>query len=233
MSDTDSTCCKFNVQSEPTLCNTTIDEAWYSQKCVCDDSLSGSGCDISNCYGSPLFFTFTCGCSTNQSLTAEDWKVAFWPEADDTRFRNFSCCSLTWSRLINKTSPDDWELLAVEVIAVKLNIMSGVCPNQISDYLESAETLLTYCTWSTEQLEESQDLLTNLRNFNSNNFKKNNHLSSANEDDANRNTILNSASLTLLLSILIPGIILTIIAITVVVIYIKKKRQQQQNQVPL
>jgi len=142
------------------------------------------------------------------------------------------CSSLNWFEIINKNeSLTDWESLAVEFVAVELNIMSGVCPNQISDYLERARDLLAYCTWSTDQSDEANNIQTYLSNYNNN--ERINSLVSGNEQDAStNNNSMNSSSLALLLSILIPGIILTIVAITATVIYIKK-RQQQQNQVPL
>jgi hypothetical protein len=57
---TESTCCKFDDQSEPTLCDVTSSESWYTEKCVCEDS--DSSCDISNCYGVPLYSTLPCEC---------------------------------------------------------------------------------------------------------------------------------------------------------------------------
>jgi len=109
--------------------------------------------------------------------------------------------------------------------------MSGVCPNQVSDYLESSLNLLTYCSWSTDQSQEAQELRTTLRNFNNNDFM--NNLENATVKTAPSNNTFNSFSETLLLSFLIPGIILIILAIIAVVIFFIKKNRHQQNQVPL
>jgi len=79
--ETNDTCCTFDIESEPTQCNSTTSQSWYSQKCVCDNS--SSGCDISNCYGAPMFFPFSCGCIRNQAHSAVDWKSASWPESND------------------------------------------------------------------------------------------------------------------------------------------------------
>jgi hypothetical protein len=107
-------------------------------------------------------------CQTDiKSLSVEDWKTETWPVKDDTESRTFTCSSLTWYNLIQKSTPNDWESLAVEVIASHLNILSGVtCSDKHREELESADKLLLNCNWSETQTEQMKDLLSSLRDYN-------------------------------------------------------------------
>jgi len=220
----DTTCCKFDLETEPTLCNSTV--SWYTQKCICEDSLNGSTCDISNCYGVPLFFTEICDCSNRSSLrySVEDWKTATWP--DNTKNRTFQCSNLTWFELINKSDLDDWESLATEYIAAQLNILTGQNYSELIEDISSTELLLQECTWLENQTQEAQLLQTKLHNFNSDD--SHNSLSLAQEDSSNTNSASNANQSSLLFLIFIPAVILVIAAIVVALIFIKKKRQEQE-----
>jgi len=155
----DKTCSLFNELSAPTICNLATSESWTSQQCLCEDSTL---CDISNCYGVPQSNIHSCDCPfVKKRLSVESWKFTSWPNSVNTQPRTFSCCPLTWLELINKSSHDDWESLAVEVIAMRLNLLSGrVRSDQVLDDLESAEDLLDICSWSYENLQKSEHLIT-------------------------------------------------------------------------
>jgi hypothetical protein len=160
----------------------------------------------------------------------ENWQTEPWPLKDDTQSRTFSCSSLTWYKLIQKSSLDNWESLAVEVIAAHLNIISGVtCPDKIREDLESADNLLLNCTWSKAQTEEVKDLLSSLRDFNKEEEMNKIHNAKEQEDSAASEKTLNSNSPQLLLLILIPAIILVVAIIVVVVMFIKKKVEDKPS----
>jgi hypothetical protein len=151
----------------------------------------------------------------------ENWKTEPWPLKNDTQSRTFSCSSLTWYKLIQKSTLDNWESLAVEVISAHLNLLSGVtCSDKLRVDLESADKLLLNCTWSEAQTEEMKDLLSLLRDFNKGEVTHN--MENAKEDAASEKTA-NSNSPQLILLVLIPAIILVIAIIVVVVMFFKKK----------
>jgi len=129
---------------------------------------------------------------------------------------------------MKKSSLDDWESLAVEVIAAHLNILSGVSTTEkLREDLESADKLLLNCTWSKEQTKETETLLTSLGAFNKGEVKK---ISNAKEEDGEEmkaNSNSNSNSPQLLLLILIPAVLLVIGIIVVTVVLIRKKVQKE------
>jgi len=156
----------------------------------------------------------------------EDWKTESWPVKYDTEKRTFTCSSLTWSELMKKSSLDDWESFAVEDICTHLNILSGVSTTEnLLEDLESADKLLLNCTWSKEQTNQSETLLTSLGDFNKGGVKK---ISNAKEEDGEEmKANSNSNSPQLLLLILIPAVLLVIGIIVVAVVLIRKKVQKE------
>jgi hypothetical protein len=170
----------------------------------------------------------------------ESWKNATWPDANETKSRNFSSCSNeTWFEIISKSNHSDWDSLAAEVIATQLNILSGAlsCENDdpLRVNLTSAEDLLTECTWSDSQTAESDELLETLREFNMEkedyaeiseigSSASNEKLATNNHDEETR------ARNSLLISILVPTILVLAVAAILVaaLIIIKKKRQHKE-----
>jgi len=104
----------------------------------------------------------------SQCISPESWRTATWPQSDQTKSRTFTQCStLTWYQLITKSSYDEWETLAVEVIAARLNILSGAtCEYQMEANIESANNLLNYCTWNDDQFQQAQSYYSVLTDFN-------------------------------------------------------------------
>jgi len=158
------------------------------------------------------------------------WKTAPWPEDSETKSRNVSsCCNDTWFQLISKDNFTDWESLAAEVIAAHLNILSGASSeSEIHGDLTSAEDLITVCTWSDSETSEAEELLENLREFNTEKdteFLENGN-SASNENSADSKSDENKAN-SLLLWILVPTIVVVVVAIFVaaLIIGIRKKRQ--------
>jgi hypothetical protein len=164
----------------------------------------------------------------------EDWKSSPWPLKADTQFRTFNCSSLTWFNLLQKSSLDPWETLAVEVIACHLNLLSGGSPSdKLLEDLASAEKLLLNCNWSEAQKsgEEVTDLLYALRDFNQHNPENINNINTAEGDDIEGKKS-NANDPQLLFLILIPGVIL-VIAIIVLVVFFIKRRAADKNSVSL
>lgn len=227
--------CRFDVQfTEPTLCDNSLGEAWYSQRCICEGASNSSSCDISNCYGAPIVYNLTCGCKNETliPLSAEAWKTATWP--DDSQFNTFTCSNLTWFELINQTSFNSWELLAIEVIAAELNRLSGFNLNaQLNDTIQSASDLLNNCTWTSYQTQEAQNLMAQLHYFNNDGNTYN--LNSLNQDTAtnNANSAQDGAQNALLFLLFIPAVVLIVGVVVGVVIFLKRRKQNQSSEVSL
>jgi hypothetical protein len=170
------------------------------------------------------------------SLSVEDWKSSPWPLKTDTPFRTFKCSSLTWFNLLQKSSLDPWETLAVEVITGHLNLLSGVSPSdKLLEDLASAEKLLLNCNWSEAQKsgEEVSDLVDSLREFNQYKPEKINNINTAEgEDDIEEKKKSNGNDPQLLFLILIPGVIL-VVAIILLVVFFIKRRAADKNSVSL
>jgi hypothetical protein len=214
--------CEDNTQFLTRECSCEEEDVQSSDQSSDDESYSYS----SFCNGYTRIFQ---SCETDiEALTVEDWKTESWPLKGDTEMRTFTCSSLTWSDLMKKSSLDDWESLAVEVIAAHLNILSGVSTTEkLREDLESADKLLLNCTWSKEQTKETETLLTSLGAFNKGEVKK---ISNAKEEDGEEmkaNSNSNSNSPQLLLLILIPAVLLVIGIIVVTVVLIRKKVQKE------
>jgi hypothetical protein len=125
--------------------------------------------------------------STRKVLSVESWKTATWPDANETKSRNFSgdCSKDTWFEVITKSDYNDWDTLAAEYIAANLNILCGAASkSKISGDLSSTKDLLANCPWSDEQKSEADQVLANLREFNQDN-NANFELGSSDEKAAN------------------------------------------------
>jgi len=249
--------CEWTNLSEWSLC--TGGSQNQTRECSCEDTESSldevEGDESTNeenrsnkfsslCNG---FTRITRSCSSENTttlkvLSVESWINATWPDANETKSRNFSSCSNeTWFEIISKSDPSDWDSLAAEVIATQLNILSGALSendDDLREYLTSAEDLLTECTWSDSQTAESDELLETLREFN---LEKEDHaeISEIGNSASNEKSATNShdeetrARNSLLLSILLPTILVLAVAAILVAALIIKKRQHKEVDVEL
>jgi hypothetical protein len=220
--------CKWTNESEWSLCNGGTQ--YLTRECSCSEAEN----DVPT-LDSSYSYSYLCNgftriartCTTN-ALSVQSWKNATWPEEDDTKLRTFNCSSLTWFELINLSNfSTPWEELAVEYIAAQLNILSGVSTEpSLNTDLESTQSLLNECEWTSDQSQQAKDLLSNLQTFNTE--YSSNNLESDNANNANYKTSQNGSQ-TLLLAILIPALVLAIAAIIAAVILIRKKLHEKQE----
>jgi len=67
---------------------------------------------------------------------------------------------------MSKPTYDNRESLYAELIAARLNEMSGASSEKVSHDLDLTENLIKECSWTSTQTKESEDLLSKLRDFN-------------------------------------------------------------------
>jgi hypothetical protein len=192
----------------------------------------------------------SCQSEKKKILTVKDWKTASWPESDDTKSRTFSCCADNWYQIMNKPTHDNRESLYAELIAARLNLMSGVSSDKVSHDLDLTENLLKECSWTPTQTKESEDLLLKLRDFNEEDDKKErkqkvdttkddthdaHYLDNGKEVTASNNneqTANSDNSHSLVILIVVPTVISIVVSgLAVALIFFKNKQQQQQTQV--